>query len=248
MARRTGTQNIVHVVQQFWAIGTILFLCRREISTIDVWSQREMCRIDLEPVRLVCPDFAYELVGCQAPERLETSGIVVGFHEELEVRPELYGSRTRMAASSTSFPASSGCWDGQACACRSTQPTQLPRRFISLSNQCIRYLRWTPMFRLQYGAPQTPTLDAERGDFDLAQAGWARHWSCLVQQRIKWSGRTQVETENCPFRRLAPCSRRDCAQYCGCRPVPDRTASEDWPTYSGLVTRRALVRALQSAL
>src|SRR5215216_4678928 len=54
-----------------------------------VRSQGEVCRIDPESVWLVCPGFADERVRREAPERLEASGVVVGFQKELEVRPEL---------------------------------------------------------------------------------------------------------------------------------------------------------------
>jgi hypothetical protein len=48
-----------------------------------------VCRIDPEPVWLLCPRLADELVGREAPERLEPASVVGGVHEQLEVRPEL---------------------------------------------------------------------------------------------------------------------------------------------------------------
>src|SRR5215210_7786628 len=54
-----------------------------------VRSQGEVCRIDPEPVWLVCSGFADELVGREAPQGLEPAGVVVGIQKELEVRLEL---------------------------------------------------------------------------------------------------------------------------------------------------------------
>jgi putative ABC transport system permease protein len=61
----------------------------RQRFFLDVWSWGEVCRIDPEPVWLLCPRLADELVGREAPERLEPASGVVGVHEQLEVRPEL---------------------------------------------------------------------------------------------------------------------------------------------------------------
>src|SRR4051794_21823386 len=58
-------------------------------ARIDVWSRSEVCRIDPEPVWLVCPGFADELVGGEAAQGFEAAGVVIGIQEELEVRPEL---------------------------------------------------------------------------------------------------------------------------------------------------------------
>jgi hypothetical protein len=54
-----------------------------------VRSRGEVCRVDPEASRLLCPGFANELVGREAAERLEAAGVVVGIQEQLEVRPEL---------------------------------------------------------------------------------------------------------------------------------------------------------------
>src|SRR5918995_1604356 len=54
-----------------------------------VRSRGEVCRVDPEASRLLCPGFANELVGREAAERLEAAGVVVSIQEQLEVRPEL---------------------------------------------------------------------------------------------------------------------------------------------------------------
>src|SRR5918912_911821 len=55
---------------------------------LDVWSRGEVYRIDPEPVWLVCPGFADELVGREPAQGLEAAGGVIGIQEELQVRPE----------------------------------------------------------------------------------------------------------------------------------------------------------------
>src|SRR5829696_6433318 len=53
-----------------------------------VRSQGEVCRIDPEPVWLVCPGFADELVVREALQGLEASGVVIGIQKELQMRPQ----------------------------------------------------------------------------------------------------------------------------------------------------------------
>ena len=45
--------------------------------------------VEPESVRVLCPDLADELVGCEAVERLQAAAKVVGRHEVIEVLPEL---------------------------------------------------------------------------------------------------------------------------------------------------------------
>ena len=46
-----------------------------------------MDRIEDEPVWIRSPDFGDVFVGCEAAERLEPAGGVIGSHEVGEVRP-----------------------------------------------------------------------------------------------------------------------------------------------------------------
>ena len=46
-------------------------------------------RVDLESSRVFCPDACDVFVGCEAAERLEPAGMIVGVDEQPEVLPKL---------------------------------------------------------------------------------------------------------------------------------------------------------------
>src|SRR5215218_3573384 len=68
--------------------GRFTLLIRAPRDPESVWSRSEVGRIDPEPVRLVCPGFADELVGREAPQGLEPAGGVIGLQKELQMRPQ----------------------------------------------------------------------------------------------------------------------------------------------------------------
>ncbi len=72
------------VPEVYWQ-GTMVISPRAGRRALGVRSRGEVCRIDPEPVWLVCPGFADELVGGEAAEGLEPTGVVVGIQKELEV-------------------------------------------------------------------------------------------------------------------------------------------------------------------
>ena len=59
------------------------------VRPLAVRSRGEVYRVGPEPVWLLCPGFADELVGREAAQGLKAASVVVGVHEQLEVRPQL---------------------------------------------------------------------------------------------------------------------------------------------------------------